>query len=193
MPELWVVDIIDIKINTTVSQNDTVKQSLTQAMTAERYPQAARIHLFTNGSATNAVTDGRTGMLLCFSGGQKATACMAVGKHCSNYRTEAEALMQAASEVQSSDHDCKQVVFLFDALSVLQAYQNHKLPNLVKDKQQVTATRRTVLQWVPAMCGISGNEQADILQMRAPEENSVTTMSALAKRRLIRELTMPKS
>ena len=29
-------------------------------------------------------------------------------------------------------YDCKQVVFLYDALSILQAYQNHKLPNLTK-------------------------------------------------------------
>ena len=88
---------------------------------------------------------------------------MAVGKHCSNDRTETEALIQAASKVQASDHDCKQVVFLTDALSVLQAYQNHKLPNLIKALQQVAATRRTVLQWIPAHYGISGNEQADFL------------------------------
>ena len=76
---------------------------------------------------------------------------------------ETEALIQAAFIVQASDHDCKQVVFLSDALSVLQAYQNHKLPNLTKALQQVAATRRAVLQWIPAHCGILGNEQADIL------------------------------
>ena len=59
--------------------------------------------------------------------------------------------------------DCKQVVFLSDALSVLQACQNHKLPNLTKALQQVATTRRAVLQWIPAHCGILGNEQADIL------------------------------
>ena len=64
------------------------------------------------------------------------------------------ALIQAASIMQASDHDCKKVVFLSHALSVLQAYQNHKLPNLAKALQQVAATRRAVLQWIPAHCGI---------------------------------------
>ena len=77
--------------------------------------------------------------------------------------------------------------FLPDTLSVQEAYQNHKLPNLAKALQQVAATRRAVLQRIPAHCGISGNEQADILQKRIPEENSITTRFALAKRRLSSE------
>ena len=71
-------------------------------------------------------------------------------------------VMQAASMVQASDHDCKLVVFLSDALSVLLAYQNHKLPNLATALQQAAATRRAVVQWIPALCGTSGNEQVDI-------------------------------
>ena len=170
MSEPWETDINDIKVHTTVpslsdgdTQDDTAKQSLTLAMTAERYPQEAWIHVFTDGSATNAVTNREVGILVHFPEGQKVSESMAVGKHCSNYHAETEALIQAASIVQASDHDCKQAVFLSDALSVLQAYQNHKLPNLAKALQQVAATRRTVLQWFPAHCGISGNEQADIL------------------------------
>ena len=170
MPEPWVSDITDIKVHTTVpslsngdTQDDTVKQSLTLAMIAERYPQEAWIHVFTDGSATNAVTNGGAGILVHFPGGQKVSASVALGRHCSNYRAETEALIQAASIVQASDQDCKQVVFLSDALSVLQAYQSHKLPNLTKALQQVATTRRAVLQWIPAHCGILGNEQADIL------------------------------
>ena len=97
-------------------------------MTAERCPQEVWIHVFTDGLATNAVTNGGTGILAHFPGGQKVSASVAVGKHCSNYRAETEALTQVASIVQASDHECKQLVFL----SILQAYQNHKLPNLAK-------------------------------------------------------------
>ena len=81
-------------------------------------------------------------MLVYFPGRQKATASTAVRKHCSNYRAETEALIQAASIVQASDHDCKQAVFPSDVLSVLQAYQNHKPPNLAKALQQAAAARR---------------------------------------------------
>ena len=64
--EPWVTDITDIKVHTTVpslsdgdTQDDTVKRSLTLAMIAERYPQEVWIHVFTDGSATKAVTNGR--------------------------------------------------------------------------------------------------------------------------------------
>ena len=137
MSEPWVTDITDIKVLTTVpslsggdTQDDMVKQSIILAMIAERYPQEARIRVFTDGSAKDAVTKGGAGILVHFPGGQKSSASMAIGKLCSSYCAEAEALMQAASIVQASDHDCKQVVFLSDALSILQAYQNHKIPNL---------------------------------------------------------------
>ena len=118
LSEPWVTDTAHIKAHTTVpslsggdTQDDTVKQSLTLAM-------IAWIPVFIDESATNAVTNGGAGILVHFPGGQKDTASTAAGKHCSNYRAETEALMQAASLVQASDHDCKQVVFLSDALSV---------------------------------------------------------------------------
>ena len=152
MSEPWVTDITDIKVHATVSslsggdtQDDMVKQSLILAMVAERYRQEAWIHVFTDGSAKNAVTNGGAGIRVHFPGRQKASTSMAVGKHCSNYRGETDVLIQAASIVQASDRDCKQFVFLSDALSVLQANQNHKLPNLAK-ALQVAATRRDVLQ-----------------------------------------------
>ena len=114
----------------------------------------AWIQVFSDWSTTNAVTSGGAGILVCVPEGQKATASMAIRKQCSDYCAETEALMQAASIVQVSDHDCKQIVFLSNALSTVQTYPNQKHPDLAKAIQEVAAIRRAVLQWIPAHCGI---------------------------------------
>ena len=95
MSQPCVTDITDIKVHTTVpslsdgdTQDDMAKQSLTLAMTAERYPQGGWIHVFTNGSATNPVTNGGAGILVHLPGGQKVSASMVIGKHCSNYHAK---------------------------------------------------------------------------------------------------------
>ena len=83
---------------------------------------------------------------------------------------------------------------LSSSLTPSQFYQSHKLPNLTKALQQVAATRRAVLQWIPAHCGISGNEQAGILTKEgATGEQHVNNVSFSEKKTLIRALTMPRS
>ena len=133
-----------------------MKQSLTLAMIAERYPQEAWIHVFTDGSAAIAVTNGGAGILVHFPGEQKTSASMAIGRHCSNYLAETEALIQAAIIVKASDHDCRQVTSLLATPSPscrhIKKKKPSKLPNLAKVLQQVAATSRTVLQWIPTQC-----------------------------------------
>ena len=94
--------------------------------------------------------------------------------------------------IQTSENNCTQVVFLSDALSVLQAFQNNKLPSLSRALWQVAHTRRTVLQWIPAHCGVPGNEQADTLAKRGAKmsqpNNSITYSE---KKSIIKALTAP--
>ena len=96
--------------------------------------------------------------------------------------------------VQSSKDPCHQVVFLSDALSVLQALENDKLPHLTRALQQVRRTRRVVLQWIPAHCGIPGNERADELAKEgAQEDQPDNSVSFSEKRSIIRSLYRPRS
>ena len=198
-PEPWVADQPDIKVYTTVPHlitgdelDDKVKRALTLAMIAERYPQEAWAHVYTDGSATNAVADGGAGISVVFPDGEITERSVPTGKHCTNYRAEAEALMQAASTVHDSDKEPHQVVFLSDALSVLQAYQNNKLPSLTEALQEVARGRRVVLQWIPAHCGVPGNEQADRLAKEgAGQEQPNNSVSYSEMRSVIRTLTTP--
>ena len=197
--EPWTADQPDIEVRTSVphlatsgDQDDSVKRAHTLAMIDERYPQEAWVHVYTDGSATNAVADGGAGILVKFPDGETTTCSATTGKHCTNYRAEAEALLQAATTVQDSDKESHQVVFLSDALSVLQAYQNNKLPSLTQALHALATGRRVVLQWIPAHCGVPGNEHADRLAKEgAGGEQPDNSTSYRETRSIIRALTAP--
>ena len=81
-------------------------------------------HLYTDGSATEAVRNGGTGILLRYIDGDEELA-IPTRKYSTNYRTEMEALCTAASTVAENPvRTTVKVVIFTDALSVLQAIQN---------------------------------------------------------------------
>ena len=200
MPESWVSDITDIKVHTTVpslsggdTQDDTVKQSLTLAMIAERYPQEAWIHVFSDGSATDSLTNGRAGILVYFPGGQKASASMTVGKHCSNYRAEKEAIIQAASIVQASDHDCKQVYSSLTPSPSRQHIKTTSSKTWPKPYNKLQLPGRLFYSGFQPTVEYQEMSKWTSLHRRVPE-NSMPTISASVKRRLsLTALTMPRS
>jgi hypothetical protein len=63
--------------------------------------------------------------------------------------------------------ETKKVVFLTDSLSALQVITSGQPDNAVKELigsiNTLALTTKTVLQWIPAHAGISGNEMADRL------------------------------
>ena len=182
----------EIQINTTIPQLDqgkeldaSIRRSLALVNIAENYPPETWTHVYTDGSATKAITDGGAGIIIQYPSGATQTASSATGKHCTNYRAETEALKQAAILVKDSLEPCSPTVFLTDALSVLEALQTNKSPLLATQMQELCNTCRVVLQWIPAHCGIPGNEKADQLaKCGAQEEQPSTSIHYPERRRM---------
>lgn len=118
---------------------------------------------------------------------------MATGKHCSNYRAETEALIKAVSLIIDSSEAVSTVVFLTDARSVLEALTNNKSPDLARAINDLSATCNVTLQWIPAHCGITGNEEADHLaKLGAQSEQPDVQVSYKEKVTIIKALTKPR-
>ena len=173
----------NITICTTVPQLGTkdetskeIQKSLTLEMIEEKYPQETWIHVYTDGSATNAVRNGGAGVFIQHQEEQK-TIAQPTGVYCSNYKAEVEALTIAANTVTEPTDTGKQIVFFTDALSVLKTLDEGGLPSLQAALQNIKCFRM-VLQWIPAHCGVKGNEEADRLAKQGAEKEQTETPPA---------------
>jgi ribonuclease HI len=129
-----------------------------------------------------------------YPGGKTETNSCPTGKHCTNYRAEVEAIMQAITLIEESQEDCSHVVVLTDALSVLEALNNCRLPELSRAVSHVSHGRELALQWIPAHCGVPGNEQADSLaKLGAKRDQPQNTVRHEEKVTLIKALMKPKT
>ena len=165
------------QLNSKDEANIISQKALTLEMIEEKYPQEAWTHVYTDGSATNAIYNGGAGVFARFADGTTRSDAIPTGKNCTNYRAEIEALVHAARILGEATDEQDQVVFLTDARSVLEATTAGKLPQLQKALNSL-ACLRIVLQWIPSHCGVYGNEEADKLAKQGSEmeqeENSVS-------------------
>ena len=69
----------------------------------------------------------------------------------------------AQAVIDLTDVNSENVVFLTDSRSVLDSLAGHGEHNLRRKLYSILEHRRVVRQWIPAHCGIKGNEHADIL------------------------------
>ena len=163
-------------------------------MICEQYPPEAWTSVYTDGSATNVIQDSGagTGIVIYLPSGSTEVASTATQRHRSNYKTYSEALIMAISLAVDSQQKSNMAVFLTDALSVLQALTNNKLPHLAKDLQLLSNTCRMALQWIHAKCGVRGNEQTYTLAKQGAEtEQPVANVSYQEKAIITKVLMMP--
>ena len=181
----------NITICTTVPQlgakdetSKEIQKSLTLEMIGERYPQEAWTHIYTDGSATNAIRNGGAGVFIQ-NPDERIAIAQPTGVYCSNYKAEVEALTIAANTVKNPTDTRKQIVFFTDALSVLKTLDGGGLPSLQAALQSIKC-HALVLQWIPAHCGVKGNEEADRLaKLGAEKEQPETSLASYAEMKTI--------
>ena len=118
------------------SQNDLMRKLITREHLQQCYPEETWTYIFTDGSAEDATLNGGAGVYVKYPDGTDNRLSFATGLYSTNYKAETEALRAAAAHIENSPHLSHRVVFLSDALSVVQALQTGKetdLNNLVSN------------------------------------------------------------
>ena len=101
--------------------------------------------------------------------------------------------MKAAFLIENSSDDVSSVVFLTDARSFLEALISNKSPDLAQAMQRLSISRQVTIQWIPAHCGVQGNEIADQLAKEgATLEQPDVQVSYKEKVTIIKALTKPR-
>ena len=149
------------------TQQDLERKTYACCHIEENYPSDTWVQAYTDGSAKNATRDGGGGISIKYPTGKRSQHYIQTGRYSTNYRAESMAIKEAAGILKTGKTKGKKVVILTDALSVLQHLQapvNKDTNNLVKALCDLSQhTKECVLQWIPAHCGIRGNEEADNL------------------------------
>ena len=165
------------------SQNDLMRKLITVEHLQQCYAKETWTYIFTDGSAEDATCYGGAGVYVKYPDGTDDSLSFATGLYTTNYKAEAEALRAAAAHIENSPPLSHRVVFLSDALFVLQALQTGKdtdLDKLVSNLTRLCMKHTVILQWTPSHCGIHGNETADTLAKEGttyPQNDRSTTYS----------------
>lgn len=173
------------------SQSDQERRVLTLELIHSAYPEKLWTHIYTDGSATEATKNGGGGVLIKYKDGA-STLAVPTGAYSTNYKAEAEALRTAAQDATNNLHRIDQKVVIFtDALSVLQALKKpyKDLNQLSCALSSLSVHKEVVLQWIPAHCGVAGNETADRLAKEGGLlEQHNTSVSYSDEKTIIRNL-----
>ena len=126
------------------------------------------------------------GSLIYLPNGETLKAASATGKYCTNYDAEVKALEQGAQAmIDLADANSENVVFLTDSRSVLDSLAGHGEHNLRRKLYNILEHRRVVLQWIPAHCGIKGNEHADRLAKQGSNMEQEKLLITLKQKKTI--------
>ena len=140
-------------------------KALASELIDEHYNSNEWTHVFTDGSAEEAVRNGGSGVFIRYPDGKTSKISIPGGRRCSNYNAEILAIKEAFTFLLDNGKANGSIVVFTDSLSALQALERDSvdLQDLINALNRVTEQARVALQWVPAHVGLLGNEMADKL------------------------------
>ena len=142
-------------------------------MIETKYPHRTWSNVYTDCLAQEAVRNGGEGMYIRFPDGNSPSMAVPGGILCTTFRAEALAITSAAEFLTSCGKPLEGVVIFTDSMSALQAFDSDDPDHTIQDLQSalatLTETITTMLQWVPAHVGLSGNEKANRLDKASSE------------------------
>ena len=173
-PETWRQPELDAEIRPSIPGIESKNSQLPAAQCAlaleyleHEFPPDTWVRVYTDGSAADATKNGGSGVHVRQPGQQPVTLSVPVGSVCTNFRAEVKAITAAATLLTTLEGPPLPTAILTDSLSTLQVLTTPGTDAAIRELQdslmQLSAQRQVVLQWIPAHCGIPGNEQADRL------------------------------
>lgn len=162
---------------------DLVLKAKTLEHVHNSYPQPEWIHIYTDGSLEGAEKNGGAGSVIMLQDGTTVQKSCASGKLSTNFRAEQQAIIDATKLLVEREIENSKIVFLCDCMSALQATQRDPRDNMERELtcqlNKLSENNETVLQWIPAHCGIPGNELADRLAKNGTKEKQHTQSVSL--------------
>ena len=168
------------------SQPELVRRNISMDHIETQYKLDSWTRAYTDGSAEEALKNGGAGVYISY-GERETKIARAAGKYSNNFKAETFAMHTAVEEMLiEADNIKPNVVILTDALSVLEALGNPKKTDLNPLREMIArlmTKTKVVFQWIPAHCGIPGNETADKLAKEGASliQNDRTTTYQEAK------------
>jgi len=120
-----------------------------------------------------------SGVFIKYPDGSTTSISKPTGQICANFKAVVIAINLAANHLIQAPQRWNNIVILTDSLSTALALESSNTDDSIKNLKdtlvQLTGHNQVVIQWIPAHCGIPGNDKADLLARDGSQQHQQIT------------------